>query len=602
MAGERTSSDSRSGFREELNRFAAVLLRAGVIDEASELEVRNHGAVAAARLQAARIDRSAPSAIDTLLALELRDARSGQPLSAAEIAATVAADQGMPFERIDPLKLDPEFVTKVLSKPFALRHQMVALREEDGHVVMAVARPFDEEGRDLARRTCAKPVRFVLALPEEIARVIREFYGFRSSVRRAAHAISVGGVDVQNLEQLVRVRGDKELEASDQHIINAVDYMFRYAFELNASDIHIEPRRQESVVRFRIDGVMHRVYTIPRNVHAALVSRIKILSRMDVAEKRRPQDGRIKTQMGDHTVEMRVSTLPVATGEKVVLRIFDPTTIHGDLGKLGFRSDELDLFYRWITQPHGIVLVTGPTGSGKSTTLYTALLNIADDRLNVVTIEDPIELIFDQLNQVAVQPQIGITFASALRTILRQDPDVIMVGEIRDSDTAEQAIQAALTGHLVFSTLHTNDAPTAIPRLIDLGCEPFLLSSALTGVMAQRLVRKVCEHCASDRLIPAEEFAALGGRVEGDVVSVRAGEGCPECRGTGYRGRVAIFEMMAITPAIRSAIEAGADIERLRELAVGGGMRNLRQAGLALVREGLTTIEEVLSVTADIAG
>ncbi|RMF17206.1 MAG: type II/IV secretion system protein [Candidatus Dadabacteria bacterium] len=584
-----------------LQQAAEALLHAGLIDESAVQEIIHHGPMAAARLQAGRVDRQAPTLYETLAALKVANVHTREPLDDETIAQALAAHVGLPFEHIDSLKLDPEFVTRLFSKPFAQRHLMIPLREEEGEVVVACGAPFDEEARQIAQRTTDRTLRFVVGLPNEIDRVLTEFYGFRASVTRAQKQIDAPqSARIQSFEQLVRIRGDRELEASDQHIVNAVDYLFRYAFELNASDIHIEPRRDYSRIRYRIDGVLHQVYTIPPNVHLALISRIKMLARMDIAEKRRPQDGRIRTMQEDRQVEMRVSSMPVATGEKLVIRLFDPQTVHGDLAQLGFREAELAAFRRWIRQPHGIILVTGPTGSGKSTTLYTALLNIASDELNIVTIEDPIEMIFDQFNQVAVQPQAGVTFASALRTILRQDPDVIMVGEVRDRDTAQHAVQAAITGHLVFSTLHTNDSATAIPRLVDLGVEPFLLASSLTGVMAQRLVRRLCTACAEPQLLPAGEWEALGGApADEDAVSVMRAVGCPSCRGTGYKGRVAVVEMLEVGADVRTAIEAGVPVDELRDVGRRAGMRSLREAGLDLVRDGLTTVEEVLRVTSD---
>jgi general secretion pathway protein E len=599
---KRTTTAAAPALRkEELQQAARTLEAAGVLDATDVQEIELHGAVAAARVQAASPGRRTPSAVEVFAAQGLHDRRSGSPLEPVAATAAIAAQLDLPFERVDPLKLDATFVTRLLSRPFAERHLMIPLREEDEVIVIASARPFDEEGRETARRTMRREVRFVLTMQDDVERVIREFYGFRSSIERAEKQITAPNVDLQNLEQLVRMRGDREIEASDQHVVNAVDYLMRYAFEMRASDIHIEPKRESGVMRFRIDGVLHRIYDVPRAVHLAMVSRIKMLARMDIAEKRRPQDGRIKMQQGERQVEMRVSSLPVAFGENIVVRIFDPQTVHGDLGRLGFRGHELEVFERWIVEPHGIILVTGPTGSGKSTTLYTALMNVATDDVNCVTIEDPIEMLFEHLNQVAVQPQAGVTFAAALRTILRQDPDIIMVGEIRDGETAEYAVQAALTGHLVFSTLHTNDAPTAIPRLTDLGVQSFLLANALVGVMAQRLVRRVCPHCAVEEALPAADLRQLGAAIADDVDTVigRRGEGCVECRGTGYRGRLAIVEMMEVTASVRAAIAAGGDIEELRRRARAEGMRSLREAGLALVLEGETTIEEVLRVTSD---
>lgn len=555
-----------------------------------------------ALFQANHKERRLPTAMEVLVQLQVKNPENGTPWELEELSRKVAELKGFGFERLDPLHLDVELMTSSFTRAFAFRHLMLALREEEGTLVVATARPFDEEGQRIARQTLRRPVRFLVTLPQDVEHLIRELYGFRTSVEKAEKAIRTPSVDISNLEQLVKLRGEKELEASQEHVINAVDYLFRYALDLKASDIHMEPKREEGVIRFRIDGVLHRMYTIPRPVYLAMVSRVKLLARMDIAERRRPQDGRIKTVDQDRPVEMRVSTLPVAFGEKVVIRIFDPAMMKGDLQTLGFRDEELRLFQRWIHEPHGIILVTGPTGSGKSTTLYTALLNVATEAVNVVTIEDPIEMVHEIFNQVAVQPQVGITFASALRTILRQDPDIIMVGEIRDRETAQYAIQAALTGHLVFSTLHTNDAPTAIPRMVDLGVEPFLLASSLIGVMAQRLVRKVCPHCSVERLFPRQHLSPLGIALEvGEAIPLAYGEGCSHCRQTGYLGRIAIFEMMEINEAMRFLISRSSPLDEIRALARKNGMRTLREAGAALILEGITTVEEVLRVTGGVS-
>jgi general secretion pathway protein E len=381
-------------------------------------------------------------------------------------------------------------------------------------------------------------------------------------------------------------------------VVNAVEFMLQHAFDSRASDIHVEPKRDASLIRFRIDGVLHDIQTMPKIVHNALVSRIKTMSRLDIAEKRRPQDGRVKTTRNGREVELRISSLPVAFGEKVVMRIFDPDVLTQDLASLGFYPEELLLFNEFISRPHGIILVTGPTGSGKTTTLYSALKSIASRERNITTIEDPIEMVLDEFNQTAVQPKIGIDFATALRHILRQDPDVIMVGEIRDADTAQYAVQAALTGHLVLSTLHTNDAATSITRLIDLGVERFLISSTLIGAMAQRLVRKICPHCSAERALDAEEAATLRLTVpSGKRIKVKEGQGCHECRGTGYLGRAGIFEILAVDDAVKPLIVEGKDAPEIKREAVKNGMRTLRQSALRRLAEGLTSFEEVVRVT-----
>jgi general secretion pathway protein E len=374
--------------------------------------------------------------------------------------------------------------------------------------------------------------------------------------------------------------------------------MLQHAFESRASDIHIEPKREESLIRFRIDGVLHDIQKMPKIVHAAVTSRIKTMSRLDIAERRRPQDGRVKTNRAGREVELRVSTLPVAFGEKIVMRIFDPQVVMQDLSSLGFYPEELLQFNDFITRPHGIILVTGPTGSGKTTTLYSALKVIATRDINVTTIEDPIEMVHEDFNQTAVQVKVGITFAAALRHILRQDPDVIMVGEIRDNETAQYAIQAALTGHLVFSTLHTNDASSSISRLVDLGVERFLIGSTLVGSMAQRLVRKICPHCVAESYLTADEVSTLRLAVPaGKRVKVKEGEGCFECRGTGYFGRSGIFEILPIDDAIKGLIVKGADAPEIKREATKNGMRTLRQSALRKLAEGVTTFEEVVRVT-----
>jgi general secretion pathway protein E len=374
--------------------------------------------------------------------------------------------------------------------------------------------------------------------------------------------------------------------------------MLQHAYDTRSSDIHIEPKRDESLIRFRIDGVLHDIQTIPKIVHKAVVSRIKTMSRLDIAEKRRPQDGRVKTKRGGKEIELRVSTLPVAFGEKLVLRIFDPEILIQDLPSLGFYPDELELFDQFITRPHGIILVTGPTGSGKTTTLYSALTTISNPELNITTIEDPIEMVSPDFNQTAVNLKAGVTFAAALRHILRQDPDIIMVGEIRDPETAQYSIQAALTGHLVFSTLHTNDAASSITRLIDLGLERYLVTSTLVGAMAQRLVRTVCSHCAEDRFLNEDEIKTLMISVPpGKRIKVKKGKGCFECRGTGYLGRTGIFEVLAITDLVKQLILEGADGPKIKREAVTHGMRTLRQSALRKLAEGVTTYEEVMRAT-----
>ncbi len=518
-------------------------------------------------------------------------------LSEVEVAKAIARDAQLEFVRIDPLDLDADLIESRISRPFAKRHRMLPLNMEDGRLRVACADPYDIESIDSFRRIVERDIELVVASEPDILKAINEFYGLRHSVKRAERDLS-SGIDLGNLEALVRMKDASEIESSDQHIVNAVEFMLQHAYDTRSSDIHIEPKREDSLVRFRIDGVLHDIQTVPKIVHRAVVSRIKTMARLDIAEKRRPQDGRIKTKRGDKEIELRVSTLPVAFGEKAVLRIFDPEVLMMDLASLGFYEDELEHFNSFIKRPHGIVLVTGPTGSGKTTTLYSALKTIANREINISTIEDPIEMVSPEFNQTAVHVKAGVTFASALRSILRQDPDIIMVGEIRDPETSQYSIQAALTGHLVFSTLHTNDAAASISRLADLEIERYLITSTLAGAMAQRLVRKVCPHCTKDDYLTEEEAATLNLAVpRGKKIKVCRGEGCFECRSTGYFGRTGIFEVLPITDAIKQLILQGADAPKIKREAVNQGMRTLRQSAMRKLAEGTTTYEEVIRVT-----
>ena len=522
---------------------------------------------------------------------------NGGPIDEAVIAAAMARDTGFEHVHIDHLGLNADLIESEVSRPFARRHRMIPLEMKDGKLRLACANPYDLEGIDNFRRISGHEIEIVVASEPDILRALTEFYGLRHSVKQAELDLK-GELDLGNLEQLVRMKNESEIESSDQHIINAVEFMLQHAYDTRASDIHIEPKRNASLVRFRIDGVLHDVQNIPKLVHRAVVSRIKTMSRLDIAEKRRPQDGRVKTQRRGQEVELRVSTLPVAFGEKLVMRIFDPQTFNMDLPELGFFPDEMDQFNDFINRPHGIILVTGPTGSGKTTTLYSALRTIANREINITTIEDPIEMVSEQFNQTAIQTRVGINFADALRHVLRQDPDVIMVGEIRDPETAQYATQAALTGHLVFSTLHTNDAASSISRLLDLGVEPFLITSTLAGAIAQRLVRKICSSCSTERYLESEEVQTLNISVSpGKKVQVKEGSGCHECRNTGYHGRVGIFEVMPIDESIKHLVQEGVDARLIKREAVKNGMRTLRQSAMQRLAEGTTTFEEVVRVT-----
>lgn len=518
------------------------------------------------------------------------------------LAQLLAQAGGFPYKKIDPLELDMGLITKVLPKGFAERHLILPLEKKGETLVVAIPDPFDTQAVDEFAVATGRTVQAVVSAKRDIVNIINQVYGFRAAVSGAA--AEARGLGLSNLEQLVRVRSAEEIDPSDQKIVAAVEYLLNSAFDNRASDIHIEPKREVSKLRLRIDGVLHDIGDIPGAVHPAVVARIKILARMDIAEKRRPQDGRIKTQRADREVELRVSSLPVAFGEKVVIRIFDPQVLLVDVMDLGFTQKEREMYRRWIEEPHGLILVTGPTGSGKTTTLYATLKYLARPDVNIVTVEDPIEMVYEPLNQVAVQPKIDVTFATALRTILRQDPDVVMVGEIRDEETAVMTVQAALTGHLVFSTLHTNDTAGSISRLLDLGVEPFLLGSTLTGVVAQRLVRKVCQECATQVFLTEEQIVALGIPLEpGETrqLPVRVGQGCVRCRNTGLYGRTGIFEMMDVSPKIRKMVQERADAKEIKKVAQLDGMVPLRQAAIRKLAQGMTTYEEVFRVTSDFA-
>ncbi len=544
------------------------------------------------------LHQSTISLIDVIESLNFTSPKTANGTLTAEVMMEcIARHLGLPFLKIDPLKLDSDVVTKIISKPYALRHQLVPIELNDNTLTVATSDPFDHEGIDRIERTTGYRVNAVVTTKADILKIITEFYGFKSAIAAAQREFDTK-TDLGNLEQYVKLKSITELEATDQHIINAVEYLLHYAYSQRASDIHLEPKREFSLVRFRIDGILHNIHKIPKAVHPAIVSRIKTLARMDIAEKRRPQDGRIKTAHEGREVELRISTLPVAFGEKVVIRIFDPVVLMQRIEDLGFFPRELKLFKSFISHPHGIILVTGPTGSGKTTTLYSALKTLSTSEVNVTTIEDPIEMVYEGFNQTAVHPQIDLTFASSLRTILRQDPDIIMVGEIRDLETAENAVQAALTGHLVLSTLHTNDAPGSITRLIDLGVQPFLINATLLGVIAQRLVRKVCPYCKELYPLSRDEAYILKVNYEkARKYRVAVGRGCPECRGTGYLGRTGIFEIMEISEEIREAAEARATPLKIKKIAQGQGMVTLRECAIRKLLQGVTTVDEVIRVT-----
>ncbi|GAB3459363.1 GspE/PulE family protein [Massilia terrae] len=516
-----------------------------------------------------------------------------------------AAKVGLPFYRIDPLKIDFAKVADVMSASYAARFNILPVDLTPTALVVATADPFNKEWEHEIARISRRKVELVIANPLDIAQYISQFFSLAKSIKDANKA---GGQDLalrNNLEQLVEMgKADRQFDANDQHIVNIVDWLWSYAFDQRASDIHLEPKREFAVVRFRIDGMLHQVYQVPATVMIAMTARIKLLGRMDVIEKRRPQDGRIKTRTnGGQEVELRLSTMPTAFGEKLVMRIFDPEVVVKTLPELGFPPEDASRWDALTQRPHGIILVTGPTGSGKTTTLYTTLKALATSEVNVCSVEDPIEMVEPSFNQMQVQPGIDLSFADGVRALMRQDPDIIMVGEIRDLATAEMAIQAALTGHLVLSTLHTNDAPSAVMRLLELGVPYYLLEATLIGIMAQRLVRTLCTHCkAPDGELADEIWQSIGGawNVPKPQTVYRA-VGCPECRQTGYRGRTGLYELATVTEKFSQLIGEVTDLGALRQQAAADGMKPLRLAGALKIVEGVTTAEEVLKVTSAMA-
>jgi general secretion pathway protein E len=509
----------------------------------------------------------------------------------------IAEKASLPYFHIDPLKVDFTRVVDVMSSSYATTYSILPVAMTPTEVTIATSEPFltgwDREIEQITKKSVLR----VVANPLDVARYTTEFFKLAQQVRGAAKTGSTALVS--SFEQLVELGG--KVEANDAHVIHIVDWLLQYAFDQRASDIHLEPRREFGVARFRIDGVLHQVYQVPAGVMGAMTSRIKLLGRMDVVEKRRPQDGRIKTkvttgQNAGREVEIRLSTLPTAFGEKLVMRIFDPEVVVRSYAELGFSNEEARLWDDWIHRPSGIVLVTGPTGSGKTTTLYSTLKQLATDEVNVSTVEDPIEMVDPALNQMQVQHGIDLGFADGLRALMRQDPDIIMVGEIRDKETADMAVQAALTGHLVFSTLHTNDAASSIARLLELGVPNYLVNATLVGVLAQRLIRTLCPHCKAvgepiDPVLWKELVNPWRSNIPDQVYKP---VGCLECRNTGYMRRTGLIEMLVMTDALRALVGQEGDIVKMRSQAARDGLRSLRLSGAQKIANGLTTMDEVL--------
>ena len=553
--------------------------------------------------QALRRSHEAPAALHPLVFLAQQQfcdgGRDGKLLDLETLTAWLANHAGQPYLRLDPLKVDAATVTGAMSLAFAQRHGIIAVAADASAITIASAQPWVSSWEADLRHSLKRPIRRVIANPLEIQRLSVEFFQLAKSVTGAALNDQKTS-PLANFEQLLTLgTGDREPDANDAHIVNIVDWLFQYAFEQRASDIHLEPRREKAGVRFRIDGVLHDVYQFPPQVAVAVVSRLKSLGRMNVAEKRKPQDGRIKTRLPQGAeVELRLATLPTAFGEKMVMRIFDPQVLLKSFDQLGLSPEDRQRWQQMTTRANGIVLITGPTGSGKTSTLYATLKQLATPQVNLCTLEDPIEMIEPAFNQMQVQPGIDLTFANGVRALLRQDPDIIMLGEIRDLETAEVAIQAALTGHLVLSTLHTNDAPSAISRLLELGVAPYLIKATLLGVMAQRLVRTLCPDCKAAQPLNPDAWSGFApGWAHATPITVYRPVGCTQCRASGYHGRVGVCEIMVLSEQLKALIGPQTDLTAIRHLASAQGMLSLRLAAAHKVASAATSLEEALRVT-----
>jgi len=582
----------------DLDTVLAVLRKDGMLNEPDAMKAR-----ADARSARGKMELHPLALIANQKLTNLRD---GKPLSLEVLTQWLADHAKLPYLKIDPMKIDVAAVTQVISQAYAQRYRILPVATSPMQVVIATSEPFDSRWLADLGHILRRDVQRVVVNPVDLNRYLQEFYGVQRSIQRAKDAKTGDEASraILNFEQLLELGKSGDIGADDRHVVHIVDWLLQYAFDQRASDIHLEPRRDTSPIRFRIDGVMHKVFELPTPVMGAVTARVKILGRMDLAEKRRPQDGRIKTRSSEgREVELRLSTMPTAFGEKVVMRIFDPDIVVKEFRQLGFSMDEENIWRSMIERPHGIVLVTGPTGSGKTTTLYSTLKHLATPDINVCTVEDPIEMVSPEFNQMQVQPAIDLDFAAGVRTLMRQDPDIIMVGEIRDLETAQMAIQAALTGHLVLSTLHTNDAPTALSRLMDLGAPHYLLQSTLSGIVAQRLIRTLCPHCKVETPIDVRAWDAMVHRW-GLPPPARAfgPKGCLECRNTGFLGRTGIYEMMRVSGHLRQMIQPNVDLVKLTEAALVEGMRPLRVSAAAQVARGITTIPEVVGVLPPVEG
>jgi general secretion pathway protein E len=576
----------------DLDTVLAVLRHEGLLNEPDAMKARADGRSARGKMELHPLALIANQ--------KLTNQKDGKPLSLEVLTQWLAEHAKLPYMKIDPMKIDAGAVTQVISHAYAQRYRILPVAVSSLQVVIATSEPFDTRWLADLGHILRRDIQRVVVNPVDLNRYLSEFYGVQRSIQRARDAKGDDSASsaILNFEQLLELGKSGDIGADDRHVVHIVDWLLQYAFDQRASDIHLEPRRDTSPIRFRIDGVMHKVFELPSPVMTAVTARVKILGRMDLAEKRRPQDGRIKTRSGEgREVELRLSTMPTAFGEKIVMRIFDPDIVVKEFRQLGFSMDEEILWRSFVERPHGIVLVTGPTGSGKTTTLYSTLKHLATPDINVCTVEDPIEMVSPEFNQMQVQSAIDLDFAAGVRTLMRQDPDIIMIGEIRDLETAQMAIQASLTGHLVLSTLHTNDAPTALSRLLDLGAPHYLIQSTLTGVVAQRLIRTLCPHCKVETPVDVRAWDALVHRWRlPPPPRVYGPKGCLECRNTGFLGRTGIYEMMKVSPHIRQMISASLDLAKLKEASLSEGMRPLRVSAAAQVARGITTIAEVVGV------
>lgn len=525
-------------------------------------------------------------------------------LTLAWLNQWLASKAGIALVRIDPLKVDVPAVTQLMSFEYARSQHILPIDMKSDEVVIGTDQPFYTDWQaSIEKLIKSRSYRTVYISPDQIHRYRREFYQVTQAIAGANSVHKRAAADVTNVEALLQLGDNTNPDANDQHIVRVVDWLLQYAFEQRASDIHLEPRRETGKVRFRIDGVLHTVYEMPLAIIVAVTARIKILGRLNVAEKRKPQDGRLKTRTpkGLET-ELRLSTMPTAFGEKLVMRVFDPEVLVRSFAQLGLSGKQLETWHTLTANPNGIILVTGPTGSGKTTTLYSTLKQLATEQVNVCTIEDPIEMIEPAFNQMQVNPGVELYFADGIRSLMRQDPDIIMVGEIRDAETANMAVQASLTGHLVLSTLHTNDAPSSLTRLHDLGIQPFLTSATILGVMAQRLLRTLCPHCKQAMDVTSDSEIAIQWQelVQPWRASIPAqvytAQGCEHCRHTGYQGRVGLYEIMPLSNELKKLVAADASLDVLKQQAYREGVQPLRLSGAKRISEGMTTIEEVMRV------